>query len=235
MLVASAEVEMKSNAFTLVAVASVLSAHAAVADEYSEYTDEMPHPAPYDYSWSEPSMQSKIGLAMALGGGISGFTDPLMRDSAESDIGGMWGVRVTIGSHIPVGVDLAYNGTSVDLDPVGTTQTGTLVGTEFETAVRWNVLPHYAWNPYAFVGVGWQRYDVMNGDFTRADSGFVDQDDLLVMPMGGGLAWRDNSGFVVDVKGTFRLAETSTLLIDSTGERADLHTWEASATVGYEL
>lgn len=226
---------MKSNAFVLVVVGGVLAAHVAAADEYSEYMDEQPRPAPYDYSWSEPSMQSRIGLAMALGGGISGFTDPLMRDSAESDIGGMWGVRVTIGSHIPVGVDLAYTGTSVDLAPVGSTQTGTLVGTEFETAVRWNVLPHYAWNPYAFVGVGWQRYDVMNGDFERADSGFVDQDDLLVMPMGGGLAWRDNSGLVVDLKGTFRLAESSTLLIDSTGERADLHTWEASATVGYEL
>ncbi len=227
---------MKANAFLFVAASGALASHAAAADEYmDESANEPPRPKPYDYAWSEPSMASRIGLAMALGGGISGFTDPAMREAAESDIGGLWGVRVTIGSHIPLGVDLSYTGTSVGLSPIGATSTGTLVGTAIESALRWNVLPHYPWNPYAFAGVGWQRYDVMNGNFTRADTGFVDQDDFVVVPMGGGVAWRDPSGLTVDVRGTFRLADTSTLMVDTTGERADLHTWEASATVGYEL
>lgn len=229
-------VVMRSIALFL--VGGVLVSRAAAADDYMDegaYENKSPKRARYDYAWSEPAMQSRIGVAMALGAGISGFTDPSLRDAAESDIGGMWGVRVTIGSHIPVGLDLGYTGTSVELAPLGATATGTLVGTSFESALRWNVLPHYAWNPYVFVGVGWQRYDVMNGDFERADTGFVDQDELVVMPMGGGLAWRDVSGLVVDVRGSFRLADTSDLMVDSTGGRVDLHTWEASATVGYEL
>lgn len=223
---------MKSIAFLLVALGGSLASHPAAADEYLNGNER---PRPYDYAWSEPSMASRIGLAMALGGGISGFTDPAMRDAAESDLGGMWGVRVTIGSHIPVGVDLSYTGTSVDLAPLGSARTGTLVGTTIESALRWNVLPHYVWNPYVFGGVGWQRYDVMDANFTRADTGFIDQDDLVVVPMGGGVAWRDPGGLVVDVRGTFRLADTSSLMVDTAGERTDLHTWEASATVGYEL
>jgi hypothetical protein len=147
----------------------------------------------------------------------------------------MWCVRATIGSHIPVGVDVSYTGTSVDVTPLGSETTGTLVGTNVEGALRWNMLPHYVWNPYAFAGVGWQRYDVRNATFRRADTGFVDQDDLVVVPMGGGLAWRDPSGLAVEVRGTFRLAETSTLLTDSSGNAADLHTWETSAAVGYEF
>lgn len=226
---------MKSNVLLFVAVGGALASHAA-ADEYlDEDESESEPPRPYDYAWSEPSMTSRIGIAMALGGGISGFTDPAMREASESDVSGMWGVRVTIGSHIPVGIDLSYTGTSVDLAPLGSASSGTLVGTTIEGALRWNILPHYSWNPYVFGGVGWQRYDVMNGNFTRADTGFIDQDDFVVVPMGGGLAWRDPSGLVVDVRGTFRLADTSTLMVDEIGERTDLHTWEASATVGYEL
>jgi hypothetical protein len=54
--------------------------------------------------------------------------------------------------------------------------------------------------------------------------------------MGAGLSYRDVSGLTVDVRGTFRAAASSDLLIDPrTGNEADLHTWEASAALGYEF
>jgi hypothetical protein len=217
----------------LVGIFSSFAIQTALADEY--LGDAPPRRYRYDYAWREPAMRSQIGIGVALGGGVSGFTDGAMRTAADSDVSGTWGARVTIGSHIPVGVDVSYTGTSVDLTPVGATSTGTLVGTNVEGALRWNILPHYIWNPYAFAGVGWQRYDVQNGNFSHADTGFSDQDDLVVLPMGGGLAWRDASGLAVDVRGTFRLADTSTLLIDTDGTRVDLHTWEAIAALGYEF
>jgi hypothetical protein len=225
--------DMKMTIVLLVAVTVSVAPHFASADEYLDGAP--PRRAPYDYGWREPSMASQIGIGVALGAGVSGFTDSTMRIAADSDVSGTWGARATFGSHIPVGVDVSYTGSSVTLSPIGMTRTGTLVGTNVEGALRWNILPHYVWNPYAFAGVGWQRYDVMNGSFTLADSGIADQDDLVVMPMGGGLAWRDPSGLAVDVRGTFRLAEASNFVIDTSGNRADLHTWEASAGVGYEF
>ena len=46
----------------------------------------------------------------------------------------------------------------------------------------------------------------------------------------------DPSGFTVDLRGTFRAATDSTLLIDqSNGSYAKLHAWEASAALGYEF
>jgi hypothetical protein len=224
---------MRTTTVLLVAASGALTTHSAFADEYLD--GEPPRPASYDYAWREPSMASQIGVGVALGAGVTGFTDATMRATGSSDVSGSWGVRATIGSHIPVGLDVSYTGSSSTLTPIGTTRTGTLVGTNVESAVRWNILPHYIWNPYAFAGVGWQRYDVMNGSFTVADTGLADQDDLVVMPMGGGLAWRDPSGLAIDVRGTFRLADTSTLVVDTSGNRADLHTWEASAGVGYEF
>jgi hypothetical protein len=224
---------MRTISCMLVAISIAFAARAAVADEY--LGDAPPRRYRYDYAWREPTMRSQIGIGVALGGGVSGFTDRAMRTAADSDVSGTWGVRATIGSHIPVGVDVSYTGTSVELTPIGATATGTLVGTNVEGALRWNILPHYIWNPYAFAGVGWQRYDVQDASFNRADTGFRDQDDLVVVPMGGGLAWRDASGLAVDVRGTFRLADASSLMINPDGTRADLHTWEASAALGYEF
>ena len=131
----------------------------------------------------------------------------------------------------------AYVGTSVDITPLGSTTTGTLIGTNVEGALRWNILPHYTWNPYVFVGAGWQHYDITDVDYSRSDTGLKDEDDLAVFPMGAGIAYRDHSGFVGELRGTFRPAEDSSLLVDANGDggTASLHTWDATAQLGYEF
>jgi hypothetical protein len=192
-------------------------------------------PGMYSYAWRDPTLESGIGVSFQVGGGVGGFTDSSVNNLSSSEIGGVWQFRSTIGSHTPLGVDLAYNGTAYDVQDFSGVASDTLIGTEFEGALRWNMLPHYAWNPYIFGGVGWQHYDLNDNVLTRADSGIGSSDDIAVFPMGVGLAFRDDSGFTGELRGTFRAAASSSFIQDATGADADLHTWEATAGIGYEL
>ena len=55
-------------------------------------------------------------------------------------------------------------------------------------------------------------------------------------PVGAGLSFRDASGFVLDLRGTYRATTSSTLLFDPrTNQYASLQTWEAGAALGYEF
>jgi len=78
-------------------------------------------------------------------------------------------------------------------DHAGTRRTGST-----GPALRYNVLPHFPWNPYLFGGVGWQRYDVTQTDVMLSTSGLNDHDNLIEFPMGAGVSYRKN-GLVADV------------------------------------
>jgi len=191
---------------------------------------------PYDYSWHEASLESGIGVSTILGGGISGFTDSHMRDTVSSDVNGLWDLRVTLGSHTPLALDIGYVGTAADIDVLDNTSNATLIGSTVEGALRYNILPHYAWNPYLFAGMGWQNYSVSGEDVNLSDAGINDSDNSIVFPMGGGIAYRD-SGFVADVRGVFRANTDSSLVVENARSNTyvPLHTWEASAALGYEF
>ncbi|HSN29332.1 MAG TPA: hypothetical protein VLT45_23745 [Kofleriaceae bacterium] len=191
----------------------------------------------YSYAWHDPSLKSDIGVSAILGGGISGFTDKTMRDTMSNSVDGLWDLRVTLGSHIPLALDIGYIGTAGTINALGVNKSGTLVGTTAEAALRYNILPHFAWDPYAFAGVGWQRYDVTGGTFTVADTGIHDSDNSVVFPMGAGIAYRAKAGLVVDLHGTFRANTGAGLVLQSVGSSSyvPMHTWEASGAVGYEF
>jgi hypothetical protein len=197
--------------------------------------EEPQKPGMYSYAWSDPTLTTGIGVAFQVGGGIGGFTDGDINNTSNGDVGGVWQFRSTIGSHIPIGVDLAYNGTAYDMQSFGgVTTSETLIGTNLEGALRWNILPHYMINPYIFAGVGWQHYDL--NDNTLADQGIDTTDDLAVFPMGAGVGYRDPSGITAELRGTFRAAESTTgFLEDASGQDVRLDTWEATAGIGYEL
>jgi opacity protein-like surface antigen len=201
------------------------------------YADEVEVQGPdkYSYEWYDPRLTTGIGVGVQIGAGIGGFTDSTVNDLSSSEIGGVWQFRTTIGTHTPLGLDVAYNGTAYDLQSVGSLNTGTLIGTNVEGALRWNILPHYEWNPYLFAGAGWQHYDIADNQLSRADDGIGDQDDLAVFPMGAGISYRDTSGITGELRGTFRAAADSSFIQDSSGDNASLHTWEASAGLGYEF
>ncbi|HEU0032544.1 MAG TPA: outer membrane beta-barrel protein [Kofleriaceae bacterium] len=211
----------------LVFVAAVAAPNAASADD---------NPSVFSYSWRDNRMQSGIGVSALLGAGVSGFTDATMRDVAAQDVGGLWDLRVAIGSHIPLGLELAYIGTAVDIDALTGTQTGTLIGTTAEAALRYNIMPQYKWNPYVFAGIGYQRYDVRNGNFTLSDTGVSDSDNSIVFPLGAGLSYRDTTGLVFDLRGELRANTNQGLVLDTNGvDYVPMHAWEASGAIGYEF
>lgn len=194
---------------------------------------------PYSYAWYEPMLPSGIGVSTIAGGGVAGFTDRTMR-STTSDVGGAWGLKVAIGSHLPIAVELGYTGSATNINGLPTGNKGRLIGSTAEGAVRWNVLPHLPVTPYLFAGVGWQRYDVTETTVSLSDSGMNDHDNLLVFPVGTGVAYRIG-GFVADLRGTFRAATDEDLVLTGTrfptanNNFAPMHTWEAAAALGYEF
>jgi opacity protein-like surface antigen len=192
------------------------------------------------YAWSEPLLPSGIGVSAILGGGVGGFTDKQMR-TTTSDIGGLWDLRVALGSHLPLALEVGYMGSATNINGLPTGNKGRLIGTTVEAALRYNILPHMPFTPYVFAGMGWQRYDVTNTSVSLADSGVRDHDNLMVFPMGVGLAYR-LSGFVADVRGTFRYTTDNDLVLSdptltqpAPTDFAPMHSWEASAAVGYEF
>lgn len=214
----------------LVAGASLCVSAVARAQDYLIEEDE----DIYSYAWSDDRLISRIGIGVSLDGGVGGFTDSDVSDTLLNRGQGVWGLRMTLGTHTPLGLDLAYVGTINSIDSLADSDAD-LVGTAVESALRWNILPHYKWNPYIFGGAGWQHYDITNATFSRADEGIADSDDLAIFPMGAGVSYRDTSGLTVDLRGTFRLAQDSNFIIGPTGDDVDLHTWEANASLGYEF
>jgi hypothetical protein len=193
----------------------------------------------HDGTWSDSRMRSRIGITAILGGGVTGFTDKAVRDTTSS-IGGLWDLRVTIGSHVPLALEVGYVGSATSIDGLPLGQSATLIGTAVEGALRFNVLPHRRWNPYIFAGVGWQRYDVVETNVMLLTSGMNDKDNLLEFPLGAGVSYRHN-GLVADVRGTFRVATDQNLVLTTpalsptSDDFAPMHTWEASAAIGYEF
>jgi hypothetical protein len=193
------------------------------------------------YAWGDPHLASGIGISTSLGGGVAGFTDKTMRN-ATSDVGGLWDLRVTLGTRLPLAVDLSYIGSATGLKGFSGRRNGNLIGTTVEGAIRWNVLPHAPFTPYIFGGAGWTRYDVTQNNVTLADSGMNPSDNLLEFPAGVGFAWRAY-GFTADVRGTYRQTMDQNLVLKSplgavtnnSDDFAPMHSWEASAAVGYEF
>jgi hypothetical protein len=209
---------------------------AATNDTTTDVSDPSSPSYDFSYAWFDPRLRSGIGVSATLGGGVVGFTDKAMRNTT-SDVGGLWDLRVTLGSHVPLGLDISYLGSATDIKGLAPGQSATLIGTTAEAALRYNVLPHFAWNPYVFAGAGWQRYDVSKSSGTLMSNVMSDHDNLVEFPVGTGVAYR-RGGLVADLRGTFRATTEENLVLSAPGSNGDfvpMHTWEASAALGYEF
>jgi hypothetical protein len=184
--------------------------------------------------WHDPQLRSNVGMTMNAGGGIIGFTDSAMRGLMANGVSPLWDVRASLGTHIPLGLDVSYLGSASPLRVLGEDD-GNLIGTTVEAAVRYNILPRLTWEPYVFAGVGWQRYDVQSVQLRESDSGISREDNLAEFPLGAGISYRKGDGLVADVRGTFRPATASTLVLEDNGDHAKMQSWEASAAIGYEF
>jgi hypothetical protein len=239
---------MSRKAFIALAV-SVLAVHAAHADPVlpdpgpAGYVaapvpaDEPGYaPAPSASLWRDERMASGVGIGVTLGGGVIGFLDRTVRDSLGAP-GGTWAARAAIGTHIPVALELGYMGTATRIASGFDRPSALMVGTTFEAALRYNMMPRRVWTPYLFAGLGWQRFSIDDEAFQLADVGIANRDELMVVPMGVGVAYRLGS-IVADARGTFRAARGADLVRETSSLEsafAPMHTWDASLNVGYEF
>jgi len=209
----------------LVGAALALSSTAAYAEDV------------YGYGWHEEGLSTGVGVGVIAGVGLTGFSDSNVRN-ATSSVGGLWDLRVTMGSHIPIGLDVSYVGSSQTINAQLGSNSGTLLGTAVEGALRWNILPHSPLNPYLFGGVGWQRYDITGAAFALSDAGIRDSDNLINFPAGAGLSYRD-AGFIADIRGTYRWTTDNQLILaqplTAGSGYSKMDSWEASAAAGFEF
>lgn len=187
--------------------------------------------AAQEYDEDDGDLLARAGLALTVGGGVSGFTNEEMRDTA--DVGGTWDVRAAFGTRSPIALEAGYVGSAQAIDAIGLDTDAVLVGTAIEGLARVNLLPEQRINPYFFGGAAWRRYDLTNADTNTSD--VVETDNLLEIPVGAGVSYRV-AGFVADLRGSFRIATEEDLIRTDVGEEAPkLHTWSASAKLGYEF
>ena len=217
----------------------LLAAGVVRADPQDDYDEGYQNDYGYENdrgSWYDYGLQSGIGIGITVGGGVGGFTDPQMRHALTGDVTGLWDAHLSIGTHAPLALELNYTGEAGDLQTLSRHANGTLVGTTADADLRLNFAPHELVTPYIFGGIGWQRYDVTGATLATADTGIRDREDNLEFPMGAGLSFRSESGWMFDVRGTFHVVSSSQLITNPrTGSTADAHWWAASGLVGYEF
>ncbi|HEX3763347.1 MAG TPA: hypothetical protein VHW23_31850 [Kofleriaceae bacterium] len=197
----------------------------------------------FAFDWHNPKLLSGIGVSTTLGGGVVQFTNGTMRGTT-SNIGGLWDLHITAGTHLPLALDLAYVGSATHIGGLPTGGTATLIGSAAEGTLRFNLLPNLVWTPYVFGGVGYQRYDVTGGNVSLSDSGMNSSDNLLSVPAGLGFVWRGDNGLVADIHGTYRFTWFQDTLLkngapingtNSSDNFVKMNNWTASAAIGYEF
>lgn len=174
----------------------------------------------------KPTLYSDIGMGIAGGAGVSGFTDSSMNDVA--DVAGAWEARLVVGTRTYFAGEVGYVGSAQDVTIIGLDSSAYLLSNGLQGSVRANFIPDGMWQPYAVVGAAWRRYNVENEDVNT--SSMRDEDDVLEIPFGAGLSFRTD-GLLLDARFTARPAFDADLL----GNQAELHTLDGKLTAGWEF
>lgn len=188
-------------------------------------------PAPEE---KEKTMFERLGLSIAAGGGVSGFTDSAIRGNTKD--GGGWDVRATFGTRSFLSFEAEYIGTAQGIHALGLDSDAMLVSNGVQGAVRVNFLRNSAVQPFLFGGVAWRRYDVTRTSTTFSDVN--DKDDVLELPAGIGVAYRWK-GLLLDARGEFRATTDNDLMprftVGGLREPLPMHRYGVNASVGYEF
>lgn len=178
----------------------------------------------------------RYGIAIAAGGGASGFTSESLRGTTNP--GGDWDVRLTFGTRSPLAFEASYIGSAQSIDALGLDSDAVLVGNGVQGALRLNTTIDLPVQPFIYGGVAWRRYDLTNTSANTSD--ISDSDDVLEVPLGVGIAGKFQ-GLIVDARGEFRPAWFQDLvpeIINDTGlsdGHGSMHRWGVNASVGYEF
>jgi hypothetical protein len=170
---------------------------------------------------------SRVGNAVMLGGGFGNFTGDYLMD--QTSPAAAWGLRWVGGTRSVIGGEFAYLGGINSLQ--GTVTDDYLLSINVDGSVRvgWPMPVHSALlAPFAFGGVGWTRYGLVNQGPNRGvlTSG---TDHQVTIPMGLGFGFGYH-GFMAEARGTYRQAFEEELF----GSR-DMSTWGVSLSLGGEF
>jgi hypothetical protein len=180
---------------------------------------------PLEHTWV-----SRLGAGILVGGGFEDFTNNTMRNMTGT--AGMWTARVLAGTRRYFGAEAAYVGNARSIDALGLQSSATLVanGVEGDARVNVPVVMRRAQllEPFAFVGVGWQHYQVTNTNTFTSD--LARDDNVLAVPVGGGLEYAVGR-FMADARFTYRATYYNDLLV--TG--ANLNTWGVATQIGFSF
>lgn len=183
-----------------------------------------------DTGYRDHGIVSRVGVGLLLGGGYTQFTNSGIRNSTGD--GGYWNVRIVEGTRQYVGFEAAYVGDARGMTGLGFSNNARLISNGVEGVLRLNVpivRGHSLVEPFGFVGVGWQHYQITNNSNALAD--VTSKDDILTLPFGGGLEFAYH-GFMADARFTYRETYYNNLLGPQGG---DLNNWNVGGQVGFEF
>ena len=178
--------DFKTRAVLLLALGAPAAAAAQGVEVVSLDSDRPDH------------LSTDIGVAVVGGGGVTMLTREEGRDVA--DTGAAWEVRGTAFTRFFAGVELAYVGAA---RPIASTATGVpqdayVLSNTGEAALRLSVPMVWGSNkagllaPYAFGGLNYGQYALMNGELDTNGNAPADLAEdtsaAFSLPMGGGVA-----------------------------------------------
>ena len=184
----------------------------------------------------EPSgakLLTPFGESVSVGGGVVNFVG----DAAKNltDVGGYWDVRLAFGTRTPFGIEAAYIGAAQNVTAVGMSN-AFLVRNGMEANARINIplvlRSNHVLEPFVLGGVGFARYN-LNFDGINRSVMQVENDNVLVLPVGAGVAWSFHN-FMVDGRFTYRPTFDDDLLRTATNTSQGLENWSAGLLFGYE-
>ncbi|HMF41811.1 MAG TPA: OmpA family protein [Polyangia bacterium] len=190
-----------------------------------------PPPPPLPPPPPEPDAPfSGLGVEATLGAGAIGFIDQGARN--VSGTGASWDARLMFGSRLPIAVETAYVGSAQNIEALGLSNNAFLVGNGVEGTLRVNLIRARI-QPYLFAGAGWTHYQLTN---TATNTSSVHgNDDVGMVPMGGGVTARVVGKFLVDVRGTYRATFNDDLLRTAVATSNSMQSWNVGGRVGFEF
>jgi hypothetical protein len=201
----------------------------ALADPDRRPTDVNDPYAPVTREDTDEHVRTEVGMSVSVGGGIMNFTDGQLND--QTDPGGNWQARLTLGTRSVIALEGAYIGQASNLNGLGLDPDTLLQAHGAEGLLRLNMALDMV-QPYLFVGTAWKRYSLLNNN--NIVSAVADEDDVIEVPFGAGLAFRGD-GFVFDTRFGYRPAYDEEMFASIGGDRVDMNNWDATARLGFEF
>ena len=174
----------------------------------------------------------RYGIGLSVGGGVDDFVSDSFRNTTST--GGSWNVRATFGTRSYIAGEASYIGSAQSIDALGLDSDAVLVGNGLQGAVRINVLPNFAVQPFLYGGAAWRHYELSDTNFNTSD--VQDSDDVFEVPVGVGVAGYI-AGFMADVRAEYRGAWDSDLIPRLQGDDdnaivGEADRWGVSGSIG---